>query len=96
MCLLQLVGLESSFTDSIAPTGPVLSVPGMAVNAGLSFEASSAKRHPAVCCCGALDFADDMVAIHVGLTFKKESQQEATETTETTRAHEIGCSSLAN
>src|SRR5947209_6264944 len=65
MCLLQLVGLESRFTHRIAPTDPVLAVPGMAANAGLLLEASPAKRHPAVCCCGALDFALDMVAIHV-------------------------------
>src|SRR5437762_4570352 len=65
MCLLQLVGLEASFTHRIAPTGPVLTVPDMAANAGVLFEASPAKRHPAVCCCGALDFALDMVAIHV-------------------------------
>ena len=37
----------------------------MAANAGLSFKACSAKRDAAVCCCGALDFADDVVAIHV-------------------------------
>src|SRR5262249_35204735 len=64
MRLVQLVGLESSFTDRIAPTGPVLAVPGIGVNAGLFFETTPAPRQPAVCSCGALDFTQDMVAIH--------------------------------
>lgn len=54
-------GRESSFTQGIAP---VLTVPGMAVNAGLFCEALAAKRHASVCCCCLLDFGDDMVAIH--------------------------------
>src|SRR6516165_2649797 len=65
MCPWQLVGLESSFAQRIAPTGPVLTVPHMPVNAGLLLEAYLARRHTAVCCCGPFDLANDMVAIHV-------------------------------
>jgi hypothetical protein len=64
MCLAWFVGLESSFTKRLAPTGPVFTEPGMTVNAGLSFEALSAQGQAAVCLCRLLDFADDMLAIH--------------------------------
>jgi hypothetical protein len=64
MCRARFVGLESGFTKGIAPTAPVLTEPGMTANAGLSFEALSAKRQAAVCLGGLLDFAGDMFAIH--------------------------------